>query len=123
MPDVTKKLLALAALGEAALGLALLIGPSIVAKLLLGFDDLAGVGLVIARVTGIALIGLGASCWPGSTALVGMLTYSVLLTLYLVRLGLGGAFVGVLLWPAVALHTALTGLLVWAWLRDRPNAG
>lgn len=103
------------------MGLALLIDPPLVAKLLLGIGQLAGAGLVIARVTGIALIGLGVSCWPGSTALSGMLTYSFVLTLYLAGLGLGGAFVGVLLWPAVALHAVLTVLLTWAWLRDRPN--
>jgi hypothetical protein len=122
MPDVAKKLLALAALGEAALGLALLVDPPIVAKLLLGFDDLVGIGVVIARVTGIALIGLGMSCWPGSNALSGMLIYGVLLTLYLVRLGLGGEFAGVLLWPAVVVHVVLTGLLAWAWFRGRPSA-
>ena len=121
MTDVTKKLLALAAVGEAALGLALLVDPVIIARLLLGLDDLAGVAVVIARVAGIALIGLGLSCWPGSTALAGMLTYGVLLTVYLLRLGLGGEFVGVLLWPAVAVHVVLTVLLARAWLRDRPN--
>jgi hypothetical protein len=123
MSDTTKKLLALAAVAEAPLGLALLVDPPLVAHLLLGLDDLAAAGVVIARVTGIALIGLGLSCWPGSTALAGMLTYSGVLTLYLVRLGLGGEFVGVLLWPAVALHTVLTGLLALAWFRDRPSAG
>ena len=122
MTDVTKKLLALAAVGEAALGLALLVDPVMIARLLLGLDDLAGVAVVIARVAGIALIGLGLSCWPGSTALAGMLTYGVLLTLYLVRLGLGGEYVGVLLWPAVVVHVVLTGLLAWAWFRGRPSA-
>ena len=122
MKDVTKKLLALAAVGEAAVGLALLIDPPLVAKLLLGMGQLAGAGLVIARVTGIALIGLGVSCWPGSTAFAGILTYGVVLTLYLAGLGLGGAFVGVLLWPVVALHAVLVGLMAWAWLRDRQDA-
>lgn len=122
MTGITKKLLALAAVGEAATGLALLIVPAIVAKLLLGVDGLAGVGAVIARVTGIALIGLGVSCWPGSTALAGMMTYSLVLTLYLAEVGLGGEFVGILLWPAMGLHTTLTGLLTWAWLRSRPSA-
>jgi hypothetical protein len=105
------------------MGLALLVYPPIIVKLLLGLDDLAGVGVVIARVTGIALIGLGMSCWPGGTALLGMLTYSAVLTLYLASLGFAGAFVGVLLWPAVALHAVLTGLLARAWLRDRPSVG
>jgi hypothetical protein len=123
VPDTTKKLLALAAVAEAAMGLALLVYPPIIVKLLLGLDDVVGAGVVIARVTGVALIGLGVSCWPGSTALWGMLTYSLVLTLYLAGLGLGGAFVGVLLWPAVVLHAVLTGLLAWAWLRDRPSPG
>ena len=76
---------------------------------------------MIARVTGIALIGLGLSCWPGSTALAGMLTYSGGVTLYLALVGLGGEWVGVLLWPAVALHAVLTGLLAWAWFRQRTD--
>jgi hypothetical protein len=122
-----KKLLSLAALAEAAMGLALLLYPPIVVRLLLGADiaglhDPAAVGLVIGRVTGIALIALGVSCWPGSTALAGMLTYGVVMALYLARLGLGGEFVGVLLWPAVVLHAVLSGLLASAWLRHRPMA-
>lgn len=121
MTDTTKKLLALAAVAEAAMGLALLVYPPIIVKLLLGLDDLAGAGLVIARVTGIALIGLGVSCWPGSTVLLGMLTYSAVLTLYLAGLGFGGAYVGVLLWPAVVLHAVLTALLALAWFKNRPE--
>jgi len=115
--DATKKLLALAAVAEAATGLALLVDPAIMARLLLGIDDLTGGAVVIARVTGIALIGLGLSCWPGSTALAGMLTYSG--ALYLALVGLGGEWVGVLLWPAVGLHAVLTGLLALAWVRNR----
>jgi len=119
--DAAGPALALVALGEAATGLALLLAPAIVARLLLGLDDPTGVALVIARVTGIALIGLGLSCWPGSTALAGMLTYSGGVTLYLALVGLGGEWVGVLLWPAVALHAVLTGLLAWAWFRQRTD--
>jgi hypothetical protein len=40
-----------------------------------------------------------------------MLTYSVLVTLYLAYLGLAGGSTGVLLWPAVVLHVILTALL------------
>jgi hypothetical protein len=112
--DAARPALALAALGEAATGLALLLVPALVARLLLGIDDLTGVALVIARVAGIALIGLGLSCWPGSTGLTGMLAYSGGVTLYLAVVGLGGTWVGVLLWPAVVLHAVMTGLLGWA---------
>jgi hypothetical protein len=67
----------------------------------------------VARVAGIALIALGIACWPGPP-LVGMLTYSALVMLYLAYLaylGFAGGVTGVLLWPAVFLHVILTALL------------
>jgi len=104
-----KNALTFAAVAEAATGLALLIVPSLVVQLLLG-AQLTGVAIPVARVAGIALIGLGIACWPGPP-LVGMLTYSALVTLYLGYLSLAGGLTGVLLWPAVALHVILTALL------------
>jgi hypothetical protein len=92
----------------------LLIGPSLVGQLLLG-EGLSGVAIPIGRVAGIALIALGIACWPGSP-LLGMLTYSALVTLYLAYLGFAGGLNGVLLWPAVALHALLSILLGRAWL-------
>ena len=114
-----KKVLLLAAVSEAATGLALLIVPSFVGRLLLG-AELTGVSIPVARVTGIALIALAVACWPGLTALCGMLTYSALATLYLL-LGIRGQWVGPLLWPAVAVHAGLTFLLIRVWLRE-PNS-
>ena len=109
-----KKVLIFAAVAEAATGLALLIVPSLVGQLLLG-EELTGVAIPVARVAGIALIALGIACWPGPP-LVGMLTYSAVVTLYLAYLGFAGGLTGVLLWPAVALHAALSILLGRAWL-------
>ena len=103
-------LLALAAVGEAATGLALLIVPVLVGKLLLGVE-LDGIALVVARVAGVALIALALACWPGPPWL-GMLIYSAALTLYLAYLGLSGGSNGILLWPAVLLHLILTALLM-----------
>jgi hypothetical protein len=77
-----------AAIGEAATGLAFLIAPLLVVHLLLG-QDLAGVAVPVARVAGIALVGLGISLLPGPP-LLGMLIYSAAVTLYLAYLGLGG---------------------------------
>ena len=94
------KLLAIAAIAEAATGLALLVVPSLVGRLLLG-AELTGVSIPVARVTGIALIALAVACWPGLTALCGMLTYSVLATAFLAYLGIRGHWVGPFLWPAV----------------------
>lgn len=105
-----KKMLPVAAVAEAATGLALLIVPSLVGQLLLG-EELAGVAIPVARVAGIALIALGIACWPG-TPRAGMLTYSAGVTLYLAFVGLSGGLAGVLLWPAVVLHVILTTVLI-----------
>ena len=117
-----KKLLTFAAVAETATGLALMIVPSLVGWLLLG-QELGGVAIPVARVLGIALIALGVACWPGRTALCGMLTYGALTTGYLAWLGIRGAWVGSLLWPAVALHAVMTILLVRAWLTSRKDRG
>jgi hypothetical protein len=101
-----KKPLIVAAAAEAATGVALLIVPSLVGQVLLG-EQLIGVAVPVGRVAGIALIALAIACWPGPPV-VGMLTYSALVTLYLAYLGLAGGLGGVLLWPAVILHLVLT---------------
>ena len=103
-----------AAIGEAGTGLALLIVPSLAGQLLLG-EELTGVAIPVARVAGTALIALAIACWPGPP-LVGMLTYSTIVALYLAYLGFSGELTGVLLWPAVALHVVLSILLGRAWL-------
>jgi hypothetical protein len=113
-----KKVLTVAAVLEVATGMALLIVPSLVGRLLFG-EELTGIVIPVARVLGIALLALGMGCWPGSTALCGMLTYGALVTLYLAYLGVIGEWVGTLLWPAVVVHALLTILLARAWLQSR----
>ena len=115
-----KKVLAFAAVAEALTGLGLLFVPSLVSWLLLG-TELIGVSVVIARVTGIALIGLGISCWPSWPALYGMLTYSALVMLYLAYTGVVGGFAGLLLWPAILLHAVMTLFLGWICFKLHPN--
>ena len=112
-----KKVLVFAAVGEAATGVALLIVPSLVGWLLLG-EELTGIAIPVARVAGIALIALGVACWPGPPR-VGMLTYSLAVTLYLAYLGFAGGLGGILLWPAVILHLILTALLTRASISDK----
>jgi len=112
-----KKVLVLAAVSEAATGVALLIVPSLVGQLLFG-AELTGIAITVARVTGIALIALGVACWPGTPRL-GMLTYSAAVTLYLAYVGFTGGFTGILLWPAVVLHAILTALLTRASTSDK----
>jgi hypothetical protein len=109
-----KRVLIFAAVAEIATGMALLIVPSLVGRLLLG-EEFAGIAIPAARVAGIALIALGIACWPGPP-LVGMLIYSAAVTLYLACLGFAGGFAGAFLWPAVALHAVLSILLGRGWL-------
>lgn len=115
-----KKALIFAAVGEAAAGLALLSVPALAGRLLLG-EELTGVAIPVARVAGTALIALAIACWPGPP-LVGMLTYSTIVTLYLGYLGFAGGLNGVLLWPAVALHVVLSILLGRAWCLISPSS-
>jgi hypothetical protein len=69
------------------------------------FDaEIGGVGMVVARIAGIALIGLGIACWPsGETgrgtrrAYVGLLSYNGLAALCLAQVGLAGELTGGLL--------------------------
>jgi hypothetical protein len=120
-----RRVLVLAAVGEGATGVALLLVPSLVGQLLFG-EELTGIAMTVARVTGIALVALGVACYPGEAAdrgLCGMLTYSLLATLYLGHLAFGGEWVGNLLWPATAIHVALTFLLAVAWFKDRRVKG
>lgn len=110
---------------EVAPGLALMAAPTVVVRLLL-VEEISGASIPLARVTGFALLALGAACCPrpmtaGSSgaALRALLIYNTLVTIYLAFVGMGGKSVGPLLWPVVALHGALT---VWciARLRSRP---
>jgi len=112
-----KRLLIIVALGEAFTGLAFLTVPSVVVPLLFGQEP-TGVAVVLARVTGIALLALGIACWPGPPV-VGLLTYSAVIAVYLVCLGFAGGLTGVLLWPAVVLHAVLAALLTWGVTRMR----
>jgi hypothetical protein len=123
-----KTTVALAAALEAATGLALIVVPSVVARLLLG-DELSGPGMAVGRVAGFGLLALGVACWPSSGALIsspalrGLLCYNLLAAIYLMSLGIGGEQVGSLLWPVAVLHALLALLLARAWFTDRQASG
>ena len=122
-----RRVLAAAAVLEIVTGLVLIIDPIVVVRLLLG-ADVSGQRTPLGRVAGIALLALGLACWPGDQTANGggpafraMLTYNVLITLYLAYLGIVGHLAGLLLWPAVAVHAALTVVLICA-SRGDPEA-
>ena|SRR5213593_4414217 len=115
------RLLTLTAIIEAATGLALMAVPPVVVRLLRG-GEISGASIPLGRVAGFGLLSLGMACWPGrnaagntAPALRAMLTYNSLATPYLLRLGVGGEWVGPLLWPAVGVHGILSLLLARQW--------
>ncbi len=115
-----RKLLILTALSEGAAGLLFLVCPAIVVRLLFG-AQITDDGVFMSRLVGISVIALGIACWPEGTArraFYGMLTYNILAMLYLGSVGVSG-MAGILLWPAVAVHAALSILLLWAWCREQ----
>jgi hypothetical protein len=115
-----KKILMLAALAEAGTGVLLLAYPPIVVRLL--FDaEIVGAGVIMSRLAGIALIGLGAACWPGNPtmqAFWGMVTYSALAMIYLIYIGVRGEVVGLLFWPALVVHAIFVVLLFRARFKE-----
>ena len=118
-----KKLLAVSAVLEVVTGMALIVAPTFVVKLLFG-ADIAGIAIVTSQFAGLALMSLGVACWPrgsAASALYGMLTYSSLATLGLLYIAVRGTWNGPLLWPAVVLHAILTLLLARAWFKSHQD--
>jgi hypothetical protein len=113
------KLLIVTALVEAPIGVMLLFSPPLVAGLLLGVSLDAPAALIVGRIAGAALLSLSVASWLArddgqSLALrglvVAMLLYNCAAVAVLAHAGLVVGLVGVLMWPAVALHAAIA---VW----------
>ena len=114
----------LAALAEAGTGLILLACPPIVVRLLFG-AEIDGAGFTMSRLAGIALIGLGVACWPGTDSVAiqrhGDLQRASDVVSCVV--GVHGEVVGLLLWPAVVVHAILVVLLVVAVEKTKDAGG
>jgi hypothetical protein len=124
-----RTLLIVTALAEAPVGVMLLLSPPLVAGLLLGASLDAQAALVVGRIAGAGLLSLSAACWlardggPSGVLrglIAAMLLYNCAAVGVLVQAGVVAGLVGVLMWPAVAVHAAL---VVWclACLRSRPS--
>ena len=123
-----KRFLILTAVIEAATGLALIVVPAIVVRLLLG-AEISGASIPLGRVAGAALLALGVACWlarndrQSRTArglVVAMLVYNIVATAVLAFAGIGLGLHGVALWPAVVLHAVMA---IWCMvcLRRSPS--
>jgi hypothetical protein len=105
------------ALIELGAGLAILSFPSAAVALLLGAPLETPGALTVARVAGAALLTLGAAFWlaRGDTQsraarglVAAMVLYNLGATIILGAAGIRSQRVGIVLWPAVVLHAAMT---------------
>jgi hypothetical protein len=110
-----RMLLAIAAVAETLVGLALILLPDVTIRLLLGgrTDD---VGLMIGRVTGVGMLALGVACWGARADSSGAAQAGTLgaITLYnagagvlLVLFAATGQASGLVVWSVGLFHVAL----------------
>ena len=124
-----KLLLLITALVEAATGLCLLILPAMLFAVLLGLERATVDTIFIGRIAGAALLAIGIASWmarsdtptpPQLGLLTGIFVYNTTTSMLLAFAGAVLKMVGILLWPAVALHAILA---VWCFscLRAHPK--
>lgn len=102
---------------ETLSGLLLILAPALAASFLFGAPEMTPVELALARMAGVALLALGAACWLARKDVAssaarglasGMLIYNAGVAAVLVYAGIGLGIAGIGLWPAVAIHVAMT---------------
>ncbi len=109
---------------EVVTGAGLVVAPSLLARLLFG-SEMNASGDLVGRISGLVILCLALGCWPRAferdnrQELAPLLALSLLATIYLIYVGMGGVNVGVLLWPAAAAHLILAILLARAWMSRR----
>jgi hypothetical protein len=125
--NLLRKVLVFSGATEIGTGVAFMAVPAIVVTLLLG-ADVAGVGVLLGRCFGVALLALGVACWPSRNpaessqpAFRAMLIYNVVIAAYLAWLGIAAHIAGILLWPAAVLHAGVALALAWT-QRDAASA-
>lgn len=103
------------AFAEVGTGVALIIAPSLLIELLLGEGLSSSQSVVLGRITGAALLSIGAACWlvsqgdsGGQRGLVaGVLLYNVAVPVLLIHAATVLGMRGIALWPASVLHVCL----------------
>jgi hypothetical protein len=112
---------------ETGAGLALLTLPSVTASLLLGTPLESAAAESLARVGGAAIVALAIVCWLARRnaygpawqgVVVALLFYNLAVAGLLAFASLGHDLHGILLWPAVAFHIAMTAWSVATLLRS-----
>ena len=114
------EVLRIAAAVECFAGLAFSLIPAFIVSLLLGIEP-GSAAVLVARVTGLALLSLGIACWgagtdsgsPAQTATFRAITvYNAGVAGLLITFGVTGQAHGVFLWFSAIVHVLLAGALV-----------
>jgi hypothetical protein len=114
-----KLFLLVTAIVEAGTGLCLLFLPAVLFVVLLGIEHATADAIFVGRLAGAALLAIGIASWIANAdtrtpaqlgLLTGILIYDALAAMLLAFAGSILKMNGVLLWPAVAIHTILA---VW----------
>ncbi len=112
---------------ELGAGFALLCFPSATVVLLVGAPLETPAAVTVARVGGAGLLALGVACWlaRGDTQsraarglVAAMVLYNIGAVVVLGAAGMGLQPVGVVLWPAVALHAVMTAWCIVSLLKS-----
>ena len=109
---------------EIVTGVGLVVAPSLLARLLFG-SEMNATGDLVGRIAGLVMVCLALGCWPRTfkgedrQTLGPLFALSLLATVFLIYVGIGGVNVGVLLWPAAAAHLILAILLARSWMSRR----
>jgi hypothetical protein len=129
----TKALLVVTAVVEATAGVILLVAPSWAAAVLLGARLESAEANVVARIASAALLSIGLTCWlvrnspeggAHTARIAGLLAYNAAVAALLAFAAIGQHLHGIALWPAVALHLALSiwcGVVLPRGRRSRPR--
>jgi len=110
-----KALLTITATFEGITALSLITIPMLFVSVLLGVPPTEPVGILVCRLTGIALLSLAIICWSYRTELdaggiiKAMLFYNIAASALLVYAWMTG-FTGLGIWPATSIHA---GMAVW----------
>jgi hypothetical protein len=117
-----KLLLLTTAFLEAATGLGLIFLPAVLFAVLIGVDNPTVDAIFAGRIAGAALLAIATASWMAradtlSPALLGVVTgifiYDAAASVLLAFAGAVLKMVGVLLWPAVAIHAILAVWCLW----------
>jgi hypothetical protein len=122
-----KLLLLITAFVEAGTGLCLLVVPGVIFAILLGIDHASSDATLVGRIAGAALLAIGIASWTARTdtstpaqlgLLTGLVIYNAATSMLLAFAGAALNMIGILLWPAVALHAILAA---WSLIGLRPE--